>query len=147
MPIYVVNPKHGQMISFEKLQRTLKSDSDPTPFPDPKDVRATVAFPWDDWLVGFLLIYSVADLMGTPSNSRHRGALASFSTQGVSIRMSKPIGNLHKSLFEPNRTLQGSKILNAPGSDSFAVSFRHLELRGELKEEYMNVGDSKVQDE
>ena len=37
-----------------------------------------------------------------------------------------------------------NKIPNALENNSFAVSFMHLKLRGEHKEDYMEVGKSKV---
>ena len=36
------------------------------------------------------------------------------------------------------------KTSDAPEKDSFAVSFVHLKLRQEPKEDYMKVGESKV---
>lgn len=38
----------------------------------------------------------------------------------------------------------GSKISNAPETESLAVSFTHLKLRREHEEDYMKVGESKV---
>ena len=62
--------------------------------------------------------------------------------------MSKPVENFYKSSFEfiwaKLRTLQGSKISNAPEKDSFAISDTHLELGRERREDYMKVGERKV---
>lgn len=38
----------------------------------------------------------------------------------------------------------GSKISNAPEKNSFAISFMHLRLRTECKEDYLGVGESKA---
>lgn len=40
--------------------------------------------------------------------------------------------------------MPGSKISNASENDSFEISFIHLELRREHKEDYKKVGESKV---
>ena len=40
--------------------------------------------------------------------------------------------------------MKGSKISIAPESNSFADSFMHLNLRREYKEDYMEVGESKL---
>ena len=40
--------------------------------------------------------------------------------------------------------MKGSKIVNSPENNSFAVSFIHLRLRREPKEDYTEVGESKA---
>lgn len=48
-------------------------------------------------------------------------------------------------LFEPKlMTWLGSKILHALKNDSFIVSFIHLELKREHKEDYMKVKENKA---
>lgn len=52
--------------------------------------------------------------------------------------MSKPIENFYKSLNQTGN-MPGSNILNVPENDSFTILYTF-----EMKEDYVNVGESKV---
>lgn len=60
--------------------------------------------------------------------------------------MYKPVANFYKSIFEPKlMTVAGKQDLRWSREYSSAVSFMHLKLRRERKEDYTKLGESKVE--